>query len=103
MKTLEDLFKHQIKDLFSAETQLILALPEMANNVNNKNLSKAFENHLEETKKQKSRLETICREINISPSGKKCLAIKDIIKEVKILIKQAANNEVMEAGLIAKA
>lgn len=37
MKTLEDLFKHQIKDLFSAETQLILALPEMANNVNNAN------------------------------------------------------------------
>lgn len=103
MKTLEDLFKHQIKDLFSAETQLIMALPYMADKVHNEKLVKAFKVHLEETKKQKSRLETICREINISPSGKKCLAIKDIIKEAKKFMKQAANNEVLDAGIIAKA
>lgn len=103
MKTLDDLFKLQIKDLFSVETQFILALKEMATNVNNKKLTKAFQKHLEETKKQKSRLETICRELNISPSGKKSLGIKGIVKETKKFMKQAANNEVLDAGLIAKA
>ncbi len=102
MKTLEDLFKHQIKDLFSTETQILMALPEITDSINSLNLTKAFENHLEETKIQKSRLEIICRELNISPSGEKCLAIKEIIKEAKKFKKQAANNEVLDAGMIAK-
>lgn len=101
MKTLEDLFKYQIKNLFSAETQLLIALQEMAKTINDKKLTKIIENHFDESKKQKSRLEVICREINISPSGKKCLAINGIIKEAEKFIKQAANNEVLDAGLIA--
>lgn len=101
MKTLEDLFKYQIQNLFSAETQLTIALPKMINAINDKKLTKIIEIHLENTKKQKSRLEVICREINISPSGKKCLAVKGIIKEIKNFIRLAANNEVLDAELIA--
>ncbi|WP_147677819.1 YciE/YciF ferroxidase family protein [Algibacter pacificus] len=102
MKTLDDLFKHQIKDLFSAETQLISALPFIADNVNNKKLTKVFEDQLIESKKQKSRLETICREINVSPSGKNSYAVKEIIKDIKKLTKKAANHEVLDVGIIAK-
>jgi ferritin-like metal-binding protein YciE len=90
MKTLEDLFKYQIKNLFSAETQLLIALQEMAITINDKKLTKIIENHFDDSKKQKSRLEVICREINISPSGNKCLAMKGIIKEAEKFRKQAS-------------
>jgi len=103
MKTLEDLFKHQIKDLHSAETQLIIAIPKMAKKASNEKLVNVFESHLKETKEQKSRLETICRELNISPSGEKCHAMKGLIKEAKKFMKEVEDNEVMDAGLIAEA
>lgn len=56
MKTLEDLFEHQLKDLYSAEKQLIEALPKMVDNAKDAKLKKAFESHLEETKTHKTRL-----------------------------------------------
>jgi ferritin-like metal-binding protein YciE len=103
MKTLEDLFEHQLQDLYSAENQLIKALPEMAKNANNHKLKEAFENHLEETKEQKERLESICRELKISPDGEKCKAMEGLIKEAKSFIEEAASEEVMDAGLVAEA
>lgn len=103
MKTLEDLFEHQLKDLYSAEKQLIQALPEMAKNANDDRLVEAFEDHLEETKEQKERLESICRVLNISPGGETCKAMEGLIKEAQSFIKEADDDEVMDAGLIAEA
>ncbi len=103
MKTLEDLFEHQLKDLYSAESQLIEALPKMAKNATDKKLKKAFENHLEETKEQKSRLENICRTLNITPSGETCKAMKGLITEAESFIDEAEDDEIMDAGLIAEA
>ena len=103
MKNLESLFEHQLKDLFSAESQLIKALPKMAKNSNNEKLKKAFESHLEETKEHKSRLETICKELNISPSGETCKAMKGLIEEEEDFLKEDASEEVRDAGLIAEA
>lgn len=103
MKTLEDLFEHQLQDLYSAENQLIKAMPEMAKNANNAKLKVAFENHLEETKEQKVRLERICKELKISPDGEKCKAMEGLIKEAKSFIEEAATKEVMDAGLVAEA
>jgi ferritin-like metal-binding protein YciE len=103
MKTLEDLFEHQLKDLYSAETQLVDALPKMAEKANDSKLQKAFEDHLEETKEQKSRLESICRELDISPKGETCKAMEGLIKEAKSFIEEAEDDEVMDAGLIAEA
>ena len=103
MKNLESLFEHQLKDLFSAESQLIKALPKMAKNSNNEKLKKAFESHLEETKEHKSRLETICKELNISPSGETCKAMKGLIEEAEDFLKEDASEEVRDAGLIAEA
>ncbi len=103
MKDLKELFEHQLKDLFSAESQLIKALPKMAKNANDDKLKAAFENHLEETKEHKSRLEAICKELNISPSGETCKAMQGLIKEAESFLEEDASAEVRDAGLIADA
>ncbi len=103
MKTLKDLFEHQLKDLFSAESQLIEALPKVANKANDSELKNAFENHLEETKGQKKRLQEICDELEISSKGETCKAMKGLISETESFIEEASDGEVMDAGLIAEA
>lgn len=103
MKKLEDLFQHQLKDLYSAETQLIDALPKMVKNAHDKKLKKAFEDHLEETKKHKKRLEEVCKELDIDPKGETCKAMKGLIKEAEGFLEEDADAEVRDAGLIAEA
>lgn len=103
MKTLEDLFEHQLKDLYSAESQLIKALPKMAKSTSDDKLKKAFESHLEETKNQKTRLEEICKELKISPKGETCKAMEGLIKEAEDFIKEKKDDDVHNAGLIAEA
>lgn len=103
MKTLEDLFEHQLKDLYSAEKQLIEALPKMVKNAQDQKLKKAFEDHLEETKNHKKRLENICDELDIKPDGEHCKAMEGLIKEAEGFIKESKSEEVNDAGLIAEA
>lgn len=103
MKNLRELFEHQLKDLFSAEDQLISALPKMVENAKDRKLKKAFEDHLEQTKTHKSRIESICKELNISPQGEKCKAMEGLIKEAESFINEAEGDDVMDAGLIAEA
>lgn len=103
MKTLEDLFEHQLKDLYSAESQLIDALPKVAKKANDAKLKQAFEDHLKETKEHKSRLEEICEKLNIKPTGETCKAMKGLIKETESFMEEADSEEVMDAGLIAEA
>jgi len=103
MKKLEDLFEHQLKDLYSAETQLIDALPKMVKNAHDKKLQKAFEDHLKETKNHKERLEKICKELDIDPKGETCNAMKGLIEEAEGFLKEDAENDVRDAGLIAEA
>ncbi|MDT0651802.1 ferritin-like domain-containing protein, partial [Autumnicola edwardsiae] len=68
MKNLKDLFEHQLKDLYSAESQLIEALPKMAKTASDDKLKKAFESHLEETKEHQKRIKEICEELGIKPT-----------------------------------
>lgn len=103
MKTLNDLFEHQLKDLYSAEKQMIEALPKMAAKANDGQLKTAFKDHLETTKKQKQRLEEICDELGISPSGETCKGMEGLVKEAESFIDEADDDEVMDAGLIADA
>ena len=103
MKDLQGLFEHQLKDLYSAETQLIEALPKMMEHANDSNLKDAFSSHLEETKKQKSRIEDICREVGIEPTGETCNAMKGLIEEAEGFFGEASSEDVMDAGLIAEA
>lgn len=103
MKTLKDLFEHQLKDLYSAESQLLEAMPKMVNNAKDAKLKKSFENHLGQTKTHQKRLTDICNTLNISPSGETCKAMEGLIKEAEGFIKEDTDNDVMDVGLIAEA
>jgi ferritin-like metal-binding protein YciE len=103
MKNLEDLFEHQLKDLYSAESQLVKALPKMVKAANDKKLKKAFEDHLEETKEHKKRLQEICDELGFKPTGEECKAMKGLIEEAEAFLKEDAEDDVRDAGIIADA
>ncbi|MDQ3536629.1 MAG: ferritin-like domain-containing protein [Bacteroidota bacterium] len=103
LKSLQDLFEHEIKDLYNAEEQLTKALPKMAEKASNQKLKKAFEDHLEETKHQIERLQEVCNKLKIEPTGEKCKAMEGLIKEAKDMLGSEADPDVMDAGLIAAA
>jgi len=103
MKNLNDLFEHQLKDLYDAENQLVKALPKMKKHAVSDKLKKAFDLHLEETKTHVERLENICDQLGIDPSGEKCKAMEGLIKEAESFLKEDVDKKVMDAGLIAEA
>lgn len=103
MRNLKDLFEHELKDLYSAESQLIDALPKLKKNAQDDKLKEAFEKHLEETKGHKKRLEEICDELGIKPTGEDCKAMKGLVREVESFLKEDTEKDVRDAGLIAEA
>jgi ferritin-like metal-binding protein YciE len=103
LANLQDLLVEQLKDLYSAENQLIKALPKMAKAASSADLKAGFEEHLEQTKKQAERIEQICEGLGVSPKGKKCAAMEGLIEEGKELMEEDADPAVLDAGLIAAA
>jgi ferritin-like metal-binding protein YciE len=103
LKTLNDLLVDMVKDLYSAENQLIKALPKMAKKSTSPALKKGFEKHLEETMRQKERLEKVAELLDITPKGKKCAAMEGLIEEAEEIISEIKDPEVLDAGLIAAA
>ncbi len=103
LQSLEDLLESQLKDLFSAENQLVKALPKMAKAASSPELRKGFEEHLEQTRGHVQRLEQVCQELGVTPKGKKCAAMEGLIEEGKELMEEDAEPAVMDAGLIAAA
>lgn len=101
--TLHELFVEQLRDLYSAETQLTEALPSMAEAAHDEKLKHGFETHMKETREQVSRLERIFRELGEDPNGKTCKAMEGLIKEGKEAINENATPEVKDAALIAAA
>ena len=103
LDNLEDLLVAQLKDLLSAEEQLIKALPKMAEAANAAALKQAFRNHLQETKQQKTRLEEALRELGREPESETCEAMQGLIAEGKEMINAEGEPDVKDAGLIAAA
>lgn len=103
LKNLNDLFHHQLKDIYNAEQQLIKALPEMEKEANSKELKKAFSEHLDETKNQKDRLDKVADQLNIDLGGETCEAMKGLIEEAKDFVSEDAEDFVRDAGIIADA
>ena len=103
MDTLESLLTDELKDLYSAENQLIKALPKMAKNANTDELRKAFETHLEQTKEHAQRIERICEDMGVSPKGKKCVGMEGLIEEGKEIMTEAEDPGVLDAGMIGAA
>jgi ferritin-like metal-binding protein YciE len=103
LDTLKDLYVDELKDLYSAEKQLVKALPKMAKAANDPQLKEAFRTHLQETRRHVERLEQICRDLGVSPRGKKCVGMEGLIEEGNELIQEDPDPDVLDAGLINKA
>lgn len=103
MSTLDDLFAHELKDLYSAEKQLVRALPKMARAAANEELKAGFEEHLEQTKEQVQRLEEIFSAMEISSRGAKCVAMEGLVEEGSKLLEEDLPEEVLDAALIGAA
>ena len=103
MNALRDLYVEELKDLYSAEKQLVRALPKMAKNAADPDLKEAFENHLAETEGHVARLEKIFESLESSPRGKKCVGMEGLIEEANELLEEDAEEAVVDAGLISKA
>lgn len=103
MRTLDDLLEHELQDLYSAETQIIEALPKMEEKATNKELKKAISTHLKETKNQQKRIEKACKQLGIEAQGDKCKAVEGLIKEAEKFLKEDAEKEILDAGIIAMA
>jgi ferritin-like metal-binding protein YciE len=103
MKSLHDLYIGELRDLYSAENQLLKALPKMARAAHADELRQAFEDHLAETENQVQRLEMIFQQLDISTRGKKCKGMEGLIEEGKEVMESAADEMVLDAALIAAA
>ena len=103
MQTLEDLYMDMLKDLYSAEKQLVKALPKMAKNAQSSDLQMAFQNHLKQTEGHVERIERIFSDLGSSPRGKKCVGMEGLVEEGSELLQENVDPDVLDAGLIAAA
>jgi ferritin-like metal-binding protein YciE len=101
--TLEELFIEQLRDLYSAETQLIEALPLMAKAAHSSELKTGFKKHLQQTREHASRLKKILSGLKQEAGGKKCQAMAGLVKEGNETISEDAIPAVKDAALIAAA
>ena len=103
LATLHDLMVHELKDLYSAERQLVQALPKMSKNATSDQLRTVIDNHLAETEEHVTRLEQVLESLGESPRGQKCEGMHGLIEEGKTLLKEEADPDVMDAGIIVSA
>ncbi len=103
LESLKDLYIYELKDLYSAENQIIKALPKMAKAAANEELAAGFEEHLEQTKEHANRLEQILKSHDETTRGPKCKGMEGVIEEGAEMIKEDAEDEVRDAGLISAA
>ena len=103
LNSLKKLYIHELKDLYSAENQILKALPKMEAAATNPDLKKAFKSHRNETKTHISRLEKVFEKMAFRPGGERCLGAAGLIKETEGLISSDANKHVLDAALIGAA
>lgn len=102
-KGLKELYVDELKDLYSAENQLLKALPKMAKAASSQELRRGFEEHLKQTRGHVERLEQIFGSLGESPKGKKCMGMEGLIKEGGEVIGNDFDGTVMDAALIGAA
>jgi ferritin-like metal-binding protein YciE len=103
LDTLKKLYVEELRDIYSAEQQLVKALPKMAKGASSDDLREAIESHLEETKGQVERLEQIFEALDESAKGKTCQAMKGLIEEGSEILDEKGEDSVLDAGIIAAA
>src|SRR4051812_47439662 len=103
MDSLKDLYVEELKDLYSAENQLLKALPRMAKKASSPDLRAAFEEHVGQTEQQVNRLEKIFKKLGEKPTGKTCKAMKGLVEEGKEIMQEDGEESVLDAALIGAA
>ena len=103
MDHLQELYVEELKDLYSAENQILKALPRMIKAATHAQLKRAFMKHEKQTREHAKRLERICKNLGEKPTGKKCVGMEGLIEEGKDLIKEKPEPSVLDAGLISAA
>jgi ferritin-like metal-binding protein YciE len=103
IKTLDDLFLHQLQDIYYAEQQITKALPKMISKATDSQLKQGFETHLHETEEQIKRLERVFEMHGHKPKAVDCPAIDGIIKEANETAGEIGDKEVLDAALLASA
>src|SRR5438128_908651 len=101
--SLKDVLEEQLEDLHSAETQLIQALPKMAQAANHEPLREAFEHHLEETREHLTRVQEALGEIGVSNPSEVCKGMQGLIAEGEEVIQMGGDPTASDAALIAAA
>jgi len=101
--SLDQLLEDELKDIYSAESQLLKALPKMVQAAESKDLRASFEKHLEQTQTHIRRIEEICKDLNVEPSGKTCAGMGGLIKEGEEVIESDMEPEPKQAALIGAA
>lgn len=103
LNNLKDLYVEQLRDLYSAENQILDALPKMAKKASHDELRTAFEEHRTVTERQVERLDRIFEDLGEKPKGHHCRGMEGLIKEGEELMSERADSDVLDAGLIAAA
>jgi ferritin-like metal-binding protein YciE len=103
IQNFDDLFLHQLQDVYYAENQITQALPKMISKATDPQLKQGFETHLRETENQIARLEQVFQMLGKSPKGVNCPAIDGIIEEANEVAGEVADKDVLDAALIASA
>ena len=103
VKSVNDLLLDELRDIYHAEKQLVKALPKMAKKAKSDKLRQAIEHHLEETKGQVDRLETVFEKLDARTRGKRCEAMEGLIEEAQEVMEEVTTPEVLDAAMIAAA
>ena len=101
--SLQELYVHELRDLYSAENQMVKALPKMAKAASSDELRQGFGEHLEQTKGHVQRLEQVFEMLGENPKGKKCAGMEGLIKEGSEIMDEDYEDAVMDAALISAA
>lgn len=102
-ESLQKLYLEQLRDLFSAEEQILEALPKMVKETKHAELKRAFQEHYQQTEQQKQRLEKLFEELGETSGGHECEGMKGLLKEGEEAIKEFKDSDVLDAALIASA
>ena len=103
LETLKELYVNELRDIYNAENQLLKALPKMAKGSSSPDLKSGFEKHLRQTEAHVERLDQIFAELDESPKGKTCHAMKGLIEEGSEILKEDGEESVLDAGIIVAA
>jgi ferritin-like metal-binding protein YciE len=103
LHSLKDLYVEELRDLYSAEKQILRAMPKMTKAVTSDTLREALELHADETRGQVERLDSIFKKLNVTPGGHKCEAMAGILSEAEDILSADADPDVLDAAIVAQA